>query len=78
MLYHHKLVQQNKHCIICSLLLYRITNNNYKSLLLKSGFNPLQIICNHSASLLALNFDNKCDVHNVLCIDFGTFSSTFW
>mmetsp|Transcript_14315 Transcript_14315/g.22367 ORF Transcript_14315/g.22367 Transcript_14315/m.22367 type:complete len:750 (+) Transcript_14315:29-2278(+) len=52
---------------------------NYKALLLQSGFNPLQIIYDHSASILSLHLDNqqKDSMKQILCIDFGTFSSKF-
>ena len=65
--------------IVSSVPFYYTTSQimYYKSLLLQSGFNPLQIIYDHSASILSLHLDNNPNIKSVLCIDFGTFHSTF-
>ena len=51
--------------------------DHFKSLLHQSGFNPLQIIRQHAASVLSINLDNKSSLQRVIVIDFGTFCSTF-
>eukprot|EP01083_Nonionella_stella_P094564 265360_1 len=38
---------------------------HYKSLLLQSGFNPLQIIYDYSASMLSLHLDNEMKTQRV-------------
>ena len=51
--------------------------DHFKSLLFQSGFNPLQIMRQHAASMLAINLDNSTSAQRVISIDFGTFCSTF-
>merc|ERR1712032_1411075 len=47
-----------------------------KSCLFRAGFNPLQMVRQHAASILALNLDNCPKTQRVMVIDFGTFCST--